>query len=549
VTADGLEASKGAEAPVVEAPDPGAADGAADRHPPGRSLALAPSAGLPWPLGPRFVSPLGPLASKARAGHNDTTVLPPAPVPVLEPKAAPPDPKPEAAPQPNPPPPPAPTSSPGTAEPLRLKLWTDRGQMVVARLHGQHEGRLSVLLPDGQLGDAKGLTITPEPFRPATQEQMRDELLAGSFQDFQVLQSPHYLVLYQSSQKFAKKSINLLENLYKGLTEFLRAQNFPVHDAEFPLVAVIYRTERDFRAHRQVDPEVQAYYEIFTNRIYFYQTSERDQQAPEFAALRKPQTVAHEGTHQILQNVGIHPRLSAWPLWLVEGLAEYCSSPVTTKKGAATWDGLGRVNPLHMATIRDLEDPLSLQVRGANRPRVGRDPRQPLVEYLVTRTSLTPTDYALSWAMTHYLITKRPHKFLDFLKTMSELPPLEARTPQDHLAAFRAAFKEDPPKAAYKDDLPRAAYKDDLAKMDKAIGVYLAKLKGYEILPYYAVVFAQPVAGVLKRAVLVSQSPSVIQQWLETVASPQGGEPSWQAFPQSTRARAMVTAEQWLHPQ
>src|SRR5262249_50386195 len=163
------------------------------------------------------------------------------------------------------------------------------------------------------------------------------------------------------------------------------------------LVAVIFRTERDFRAHKKVDRDVQAYYEIFTNRIYFYQDSERDQQAPEVAALRKPQTVAHEGTHQILQNIGVQPRLGAWPLWLVEGLAEYCAAPTTTKRGVG-WRGLGIVNPLHMATIRDLEDPLSLQVNGPNRPRIGRDPGMPLVEYLVTRTQLTPTDYALAWA-------------------------------------------------------------------------------------------------------------------------------------------------------
>ena len=210
-------------------------------------------------------------------------------------------------------------------------------------------------------------------------------------------------------------------------------------------MAIIFRTERDFRSHREVDPEVQAYYELFTNRIYLYEHSEHDQQAPEISALRKPQTVAHEGTHQILQNVGIHPRLSRWPLWLVEGLAEYCSSPSTPKKGAS-WK-LGAINSLHMATIRDLEDPMSLQVKGANPPRIERDPNQPLVEYLVTRTKLTPTDYALAWAMTHYLATSRAHKeFVGFLKTMSQLPPLQERSPQDHLAAFRAAFATTSPR-------------------------------------------------------------------------------------------------------
>ena len=230
--------------------------------------------------------------------------------------------------------------------------------------------------------------------------------------------------------------------------------------------------------------------------------------------MRKPQTVAHEGTHQILQNVGVHPRLSSWPLWLVEGLAEYCASGVTTRKSGVGWRGLGLVNPLHMATIRDLEDPQSLQVMGNNRSRIGRDPRKPLVEYLVTRTELTPTDYALAWALTHYLALKRGPDFVAFLKTMSQMPPLKQVSPEEHLAAFRAAFG------------------NDLAKMDQAVGQYLSKLKNYDPLPYYAVMFEQRLGGgMIKHAAIVSQSTSMIRQWLETVSAADGAPPPGKPSP------------------
>jgi hypothetical protein len=397
-------------------------------------------------------------------------------------------------------------------------------------VHGQAEDRLSVLLPDGQLGFSRASAFTDEPFRPATAEEMLQELREGPFAGFKVRTTAHYLVFYQSTEAFAEASADLLEKLYKHLLESLRKRGFPVHEAEFPLVAVIFHTEREFRAHQKVDPEVQAYYEIFTNRIYFYQTSERDRNSPEVAALLKPQTVAHEGTHQILQNIGVHPRLASWPIWLVEGLAEYCSPPTMTKKGAA-WGGLGLVNPMHMATIRDLEDPLSLQAQGqgTRRARVGRDPKTPLVEYLVTRTELSPTDYALAWALTHYLAQKRGNEFLTYLKTMSRMPPLEKRSPQDQLTAFRLAFGS------------------DLARMDKAVAGYLAKLKGYDQLPYYAVMFQQPLAsGMIHRAVIVSQSPSMIRQWLENMSTPNGGPPNWEVLPHPTRARALLTAKQWL---
>ena len=43
-------------------------------------------------------------------------------------------------------------------------------------------------------------------------------------------------------------------------------------------------------------------------------------------------------------DIGIHPRLSAWPIWLVEGLAEYCATPASNRKQKPMWDGLGMIN-------------------------------------------------------------------------------------------------------------------------------------------------------------------------------------------------------------
>ncbi|MHC5540567.1 DUF1570 domain-containing protein [Singulisphaera rosea] len=417
--------------------------------------------------------------------------------------------------------------APSSLEPKRIRLRTEGGDHLVARLHGVVDDKISVVLPDGQLGFSTGLAYTDEPFKAATIDQIRDELTrAKPFSAFKVRQSSRYLVLYNSTDSFAEASNTLLEDLYKKLTELLRKKGLPVREPEFPLVAIIFRTEKDFRAHKQVDPEIQAYYEILSNRIYFYQQSDDDGDSPRVMALRKPQTVAHEGTHQILQNIGVQPRLSAWPPWLVEGLAEYCSPPMMTRKGAA-WGGLGMVNSMHMATINDLSDPLTLQVKGASEPQIGRDPKKPLVEYIVTRTELTPTDYALSWALTHYLSLKRGPEFLKYLKAMSELPPMKKRSPEEHLADFRAAFGA------------------DLGKIDRAVANHLSKLK-YDPLPYYAVVFEQPIlGGRVRRAALVSRSPSVISQWLAEIPAPNGGPSSWEAYPFPTKARALLSAQEW----
>jgi hypothetical protein len=349
------------------------------------------------------------------------------------------------------------------------------------------------------------------------------------------LKTSNYLIFYRSSRTFAESSGRWLEDLYSQLLDAFRRHNMPVHEAEFPLVAVIYDTEERFRASHQVDREVQACYEIYSNRIYFYESSENDSNAPEVSALRKPQTVAHEGTHQILQNIGVHPRLGAWPLWLVEGLAEYCATPASTRKGGKpTWDGLGMINGLHMATIRELEDPLSNDVRGRvpQSKTLRREPGKPLVEALIRKTQLNPTEYALAWAMTHYLAVKREDDFVAYLKTMSQIQPLKPLTPEDHLAEFRKAFGQ------------------DLAKVDKTIDAYLKKLarqKTFDPMPYYAVTYEQALpAGMLRRAAMVSQSPQWIQQWIEEITSPLGAQPLWQALPHSTRVRALLAVENWM---
>ena len=46
-------------------------------------------------------------------------------------------------------------------------------------------------------------------------------------------------------------------------------------------------------------------------------------------------------------------------------MAEYCATTKTTKKGV-TWAGLGGINSLNMATLRELDDPLSIQINRGN---------------------------------------------------------------------------------------------------------------------------------------------------------------------------------------
>ncbi len=409
----------------------------------------------------------------------------------------------------------------------RFKVRDQFDQCVVARLHGQYRDKTTLILPDGQLGTPNRLVPTDEPFKPVSSSEL--ELLLhendGPYADYPLLKTDHYLIFFKSTHAFAEDSARLLEDLYRGLIDKFRRYNFPVHESEFPLVAVIFATEADFRAHKKVDPQVRAYYEYWTNRIFFFQKSERDAFEPKVAALLKPQTVAHEGTHQILSNIGVQPRLNAWPPWLVEGLAEYCATTVMTKKGIM-WSGVAKINSLHMATIRELEDPLS------NARRPARKESDSPSEALLLKASLSPTDYALAWALTHYLAQKRGPEFVKYVNAMRQIPPLEPRTPAENLADFRKYFTEPP------------------ARLDKRLSDYIqnvAQKRPYDPLYYYTVVFVQPLGnGTMRRAATFSQSPQIIQEWVQQMTSPTGDYPSWEVKPWPTRAAAEKAAQDWM---
>ncbi len=82
-----------------------------------------------------------------------------------------------------------------------------------------------------------------EPFVPVTSDELRVRLERKAYAGFAVLTTEHYLIFYQSRLAFAQASGRLLEDLYRGLTEFCRRHGLTVHEPEFPLVAVIFANE------------------------------------------------------------------------------------------------------------------------------------------------------------------------------------------------------------------------------------------------------------------------------------------------------------------
>lgn len=418
---------------------------------------------------------------------------------------------------------------PSAGRPHNVLVGDSQGHRIVARYEADSNGGAIVTMPDGQLGRAEMLFPTDAPFVPLSSQRLAERLTDGPFAGFQAITTRHYIVLSSGSEQFAKATSRLLESLYQGLADLLRRQGLPIHEAEFPLVAVIDATEDEFRARKSVADEVRAYYDPLTNRIALFETSVRDADAPELSAMNQPRIIAHEGTHQVLQNIGVQPRLSPWPAWLREGLAEYCAPTATNPDG--TWKGCGTINPLHMATLRDLDDPLARMIPKRRFPstRPSPNPRQTPLETLLTRSELAPIDYAVAWSLTYYLAQKRPREFREYLARMARSRPLDNPSPQDQLNDFRAAFGA------------------NVDRLDQKVRYHLSSRRGYPELPYYCVYFEQSQAdGSTTQDAIASQSPAVIEQWLKDHDNPEATAPAYrEILPAPTKMAAALILRSW----
>jgi hypothetical protein len=104
----------------------------------------------------------------------------------------------------------------------------------------------------------------------------------------------------------------------------------------------MFRTEEEFHNYAPVPQGVVAYYDQITNRVVMFEQSDLVERVPEIAVKEAISTVAHEGTHQILHNIGVQQRLSRWPMWISEGLAEYFAP--TSVDQRVRWKGAGQVH-------------------------------------------------------------------------------------------------------------------------------------------------------------------------------------------------------------
>jgi hypothetical protein len=404
------------------------------------------------------------------------------------------------------------------------------GRLVVARLHVGIGDAAVVMLPDGQLAVRKRgeFSYTDRQFEPLGRDALARRLTATEFKGFNVKQTKRYIYFYQSSETFWFGTQSILESMFKGVMAHAKTCGIEVHEPEFPLVVVLFANQAEFQKFRRMPPEVTAYYHPLSNRVFLHEPVELSELSRDLALSQAISTVAHEGAHQILQNIGVQQRLAGWPMWINEGLAEYFA-PTSVGKNL-TWKGAGRINDLRMFELQRY-----LESRDKERPD-GR-----MIEQTVAASKLTSAGYASAWGLTHFLIKNHKPQFSKFLREMSKVGPLEGNI----------APGGDPVLANLKQF--GAYFGDNLASLETQLIAYLKKQPNkdpFADLPHFmAMIVIRDGQNIRQRAELFYSSVQA-ERWAseEFAKIPPELQPTAfrQVKPFSNRAQAEVYCAQWL---
>lgn len=269
----------------------------------------------------------------------------------------------------------------------RVLVSDGPGEQVVALLHVEVGDRRLVIMPSGRMHSLaiSETAITKKPFRSATKDEVLAELKSGRLAKFKSRSTARYVYLYNTSEEFYRGTSRILETMYPATVAYFKRQKLPVHDPAGPLIVLMFRTEDEFQRYEPVPRGVAAYYSAETNHVVMYEQSDLVEMAPELAVKQAIGVVAHEGVHQILNNIGVQQRLSRWPLWTAEGLAEYFAPTSVDKR--LRWKGVGMPNDFR---IHELESLLK------KRSNIDGE----MVSQTVSASGLSSAGYASAWALT-----------------------------------------------------------------------------------------------------------------------------------------------------
>ncbi|MGY8769062.1 MAG: DUF1570 domain-containing protein [Pirellulales bacterium] len=307
-----------------------------------------------------------------------------------------------------------------------VEVRDHEGQTVVGRIHVTVGTNLIIEMPDGTLvaKNVSELKKTEARFEGIDNKDL-ERRKREEFPGFKIKSSRHYVFVYNTSDEFANVTMRILDSMVPGIMNHSRAQRIKVHNPDVPLVVIMFATQKEYAQFSEVPDGVVAFYDIKKNHVVMYEKPDRPPLKQEIYYRQAISTIAHEGAHQILHNIGVQQRLSRWPMWLAEGIAEYYAP---TEFGTRLkWKGAGVINDMRMFELESyIKAKDSEQVDGQ------------MLSQTVVAARLTSTGYASAWALTHFLATRKRSDFNAFVRDVSQLRPLEGSVEQSDNGTFES---------------------------------------------------------------------------------------------------------------
>ena len=319
------------------------------------------------------------------------------------------------------------------------------GRLVVEAADGglllEHDDGRYELFEPGTVASRTAIEATV----PATTDVTSQQILATLPPGFDVLQTKHYIVCFDTTRDYAKWCAALFERLHDAFGNYWSRGGIEISGVERPLVVVIFADQKTYAAHAAADlgtaaDRVVGYYNLLNNRVMTYDITGSDALAAvrgrrpgqvgleiltSPAASGMVATIVHEATHQLAFNRGLHQRLAAVPLWVSEGIATYFETP--DLENARGWRAIGSVNG------QRLDHFLATYRPGAIESIIMSD--EPF------RKADSALDaYAASWALTHHLLQTRKRDFMAYQKRLGAKAPLAEDSAEARVQEFRDAF-------------------------------------------------------------------------------------------------------------
>ncbi len=303
--------------------------------------------------------------------------------------------------------------------------WTDANVLLLAR-----NGFLLEFAPQ----QAQDYRLISNHFRPFSQSEMRGQLLREFGNRFDVAGTGNYLVVHPAGDR--DRWALRFEELFRSFVHYFSVRGMRPAVPEFPLVAIVFASQRDFVAYVQKTdgtvppPGVVGFYSPQSNRVLLYDVTQG--QVPDADWQRNATTIIHEATHQMAFNTQIHNRLAVPPRWVGEGLALLFEAP-------GVWNAhqhrlaKDRVNPARLSLFREYMN--------AERP-AGSLPL--FIQNSERVFAAAPgIAYPEAWALTFFLSETEPTKYLQYLARTAAREPLKKYTAPEQLKEFTDVFGTD----------------------------------------------------------------------------------------------------------